>query len=434
MANVGWGTLEPLNFNAIDLGRYLFLTPSDRAARYHAGDLRALGLPDHQVEFFGTGFVYDAAGQLVSGVITAVEESVNDQLLGRFRELSVMVEQFRALAAPGQSQAALAFLLAGDDRIAASPFADYAVGYGGNDFMDMGSGDDVAFGGPGNDVIVARSGTDTVLLSGAAADYQLVIWGDNVAPLPRSGGALAADGVDKLIAAERLSFLASGETLEIGADNFAPLNYIAGYDDLIQVFGANSTAGFDHYIYAGAFEGRGVRFSGFEYLASYDDLLAAFGPSGDEAAAAHYITSGRAEGRAVLFDGLAYVASYRDLIRDLGADDDAGAAHYLAIGRDAGRSVRFDPLQYTAGYDDLIVAFRLDRDAASTHFIQRGLAERRSPDRFDAEQYLDNYADLRAAFGDDENAATIHYITSGYDEGRTDDALRGSRAAEDFLL
>ncbi len=434
MANVGWGTLEPLDFNAIDFGRYLFLTPSDRAARYHAGDLRTLGLPDHEVEFFGTGFVYDAAGQLVSGVITAVEESVGGQLLGRFRELSVTVEQFRAFAAPGQSPAALAVLLAGDDRIAGSPFADYAAGYGGNDQMDMGSGDDVAFGGPGNDVINCRSGTDTVLLSGVAADYRLVIWADEVSPLPVTGAALAADGVDKLIAAESLSFMASGENVVIGADNFAPLNYIAGYEDLSQAFGADAAAGFDHYIYAGAYEGRAVRFSGYEYLASHADLEAAFGPSGDTAAAAHYITTGRFEGRSVTFDGLAYIASYGDLIRDLGADANAGAAHYLAVGRDDGRSVRFDPLQYVASHPDLILAFGTDRDAASTHFIEHGAAERRARDSFDAEQYLDKYADLRAAFGDDENAATVHYITDGYREGRSDDPTEASGAAGDFLL
>ena len=433
MANVGWGLLEPLDFNALDLGRYLFLTPSDRAARFHAGDLRALGLPDHRVEFFGTGFVYDAAGQLVSGTITAVEESVNDQLIGRFRELSVSVEQFRAWAAPGQTPAALAAMLAGNDRIAGTPFADYALGHGGNDQLDMGSGNDVAFGGAGNDVINFRSGIDTVLLAGSAAEYRLVTWGDNTAALPGNGGLLIADGVDKTIAAERIGFLASGETIEIGGDNFAPLNYIASYGDLMNAFGANPDAGYDHYIYVGAFEGRPVRFSGFEYLASYRDLELAFGESGDTAAAAHYITIGRFEGREVTFDGLAYIASYGDLIRSLGADANAGAAHYLAIGRDGGREVRFDPLQYTASYDDLIEAFGLDQDAASTHFILQGSAERRVRDRFDAEQYLDNYADLRVAFGDDENAATIHYISHGYAEGRTDDRLPGGAAA-DFLL
>jgi hypothetical protein len=434
MASVGWGILEPLDFNAIDLGRYLFLTPSDRAVRYHAGDLRALGLPDHRVEFFGNGFVYDAAGQLVSGTITSVEESVGEQLVGRFRELSVSVEQFRAWAAPGQTPAAVAAMLAGNDRIAGTPFADYALGHAGNDQMDMGSGDDRALGGPGNDIVNCRSGVDTVLLAGAAADYRLVVWGDNATALPVTGAALAAEGIDKTVAAEAFGFLGSGETLQIGADNFAPLNYVAGYVDLMNAFGADPNAGYNHYVYNGAYEGRTVRFSGYEYLASWSDLEAAFGPSGDTAAASHYIANGRFEGRTVTFDGLAYIASYPNLIRTLGPDENAGAAHYLAEGREAGRSVRFDPLQYLASHGDLIETYGFDRDAASIHYILYGAGEKRRRDTFDAEQYLDNYPDLSAAFGDDVNAATMHFIANGYAEGRKDDPLPQARGAEDFLL
>ena len=434
MVSVGWGTITPLDVNSIDFARYFFLTASDRSARYHAGDLRSLGLPDHRVEFFGSGFTYDAAGQLASGLVTSVEESVNDQLIGRFRDLSVTVEQLRAWAAPGQSPLALATLLAGDDRIAASPFADYAAGHGGNDLMDMGSGDDVAYGGPGHDVILCRSGSDQVLLTGNATDYLLVIWGDNVGAVPLSAAALAADGIDKLVAAEGLYFLTSANAIEIGADNFAPLNYVASYGDLMQLYGANASAGFDHYIYAGAYEGRTVQFSGFEYLASHPDLEAVFGPSGDTAAATHYITTGRFEGRAVTFDGLAYIASHDDLIRDLGADANAGAAHYLALGRAEGRTISFDPLQYVASHDDLVLAIGADRDAASAHFILHGSAELRPRDTFDAAQYLDNYDDLKAAFGSDETAATIHYITAGFGEGRRDEPLDGLNGAGDFLL
>ena len=64
MAVISWGALEPLDFRTIDFARYLALAVTDRAPRYHAGDLRFLGLPDHEVEFFGNGFGYDTAGQL----------------------------------------------------------------------------------------------------------------------------------------------------------------------------------------------------------------------------------------------------------------------------------------------------------------------------------------------------------------------------------
>ena len=63
MATISWGALEPLDFRSIDFARYLSLAVTDRAARYHAGDLRFLGLPDHKVEFFGDGFGYNPAGE-----------------------------------------------------------------------------------------------------------------------------------------------------------------------------------------------------------------------------------------------------------------------------------------------------------------------------------------------------------------------------------
>lgn len=432
MAVISWGALEPLDFRAIDFARYLALAVTDRAPRYHAGDLRFLGLPNHEVEFFGNGFGYDAAGQLASGTISIFQETVDGQRLGRFSELSVPVPQFRAWSAPGQSEIGLATMLAGDDRIGGSPFADFVNGYGGNDQIDLGGGNDVVIGNAGNDLINGRSGDDVALLAGRQANYLVVVWADNVGTIPLTGGLLAADGIDKAAGIERLSFAGDGSVLTIGADNFKPLDYIASYGDLMAAFGANPTAGFDHFIYGGAYEGRSVQFSGFEYLASYPDLEAAFGSSNDVAAATHYITTGRFEGRQVTFDGLAYIASYRDLSRTLGADDDAGAVHYLTIGRAAGREVSFEPLQYVASYGDLIGAIGVNRDAASTHFIEHGRAEGRSDDSFDAVQYLANYSDLRAAFGTDVDAATVHFITNGFAEGRTDEAP--GRAASDFLF
>lgn len=432
MAVISWGALAPLDFNAIDLARYLALAVTDRAPRYHAGDLRFLGLPDHKVEFFGNGFGYDPAGQLATGTISVFQETVAGQRLGRFSELSVSVEQFRAWSAPGQSETGLATMLAGNDRIGGTRFADYVKGYAGGDQIDLGGGDDVVVGGPGNDVINGRSGDDVSVLSGRQDAYRVVVWADNVGTIPLRGDLLTADGVDKAAAIERLRFQGDGSELTIGADNFKPLDYIASYGDLMNALGANPTAGFDHYIYGGSYAGRTVQFSGYEYLASYPDLEAAFGSSNDAAATAHYISLGRFAGRQVTFDGLAYIASYRDLSRVLGADDDAGAAHYLTLGRAAGREVTFDPLEYVASNTDLIPVFGTNRDAASIHFIEHGRAAGRDTDGFDAEQYLDNYADLRAAFGDDENAATIHFITHGFAAGRTDEPL--GRAAEDFLL
>src|SRR4051794_34733433 len=113
MAVISWGALEPLDFRAIDFARYFALAVTDRAPRYHAGDLSLLGLPDHKVEFFGDGFGYDASGQLASGTVSILQETVAGQRLGRFSELSVSVQQLRAWSAPGQNETGLATMLAG---------------------------------------------------------------------------------------------------------------------------------------------------------------------------------------------------------------------------------------------------------------------------------------------------------------------------------
>jgi RTX calcium-binding nonapeptide repeat (4 copies) len=189
------------------------------------------------------------------------------------------VEQLRAWVGTGQTATALATILAGNDRIAGSPFADYLLGHAGSDQIDLGGGDDTALGGPGNDVINCRSGIDSVGLAGTAADYQLVVWNGNVGAVPRSGAILAAEGIDKAFGVETLTFLSSGENVQVGSDNFSPPNYAASYDDLMQSFGTNEAAAFDHYIYAGAYEARSVSFSGFEYLASQPDLETASAPA-----------------------------------------------------------------------------------------------------------------------------------------------------------
>ena len=75
------------------------------------------------------------------------------------------------------------------------------------------------------------------------------------------------------------------------------LQYIASYGDLIRAFGANSTAGEQHYLMYGRAEGRQLdSFDENQYLANYPDLQAAFGNDG-EAATIHFISYGYAEGR-----------------------------------------------------------------------------------------------------------------------------------------
>ena len=63
------------------------------------------------------------------------------------------------------------------------------------------------------------------------------------------------------------------QTTAVSRQNFPALDYTASYVDLMQAFGTNTAASFDHYINYGLREGRTVSFDGLDYIASYDDLM-----------------------------------------------------------------------------------------------------------------------------------------------------------------
>ena len=120
-------------------------------------------------------------------------------------------------------------------------------------------------------------------------------------------------------------------------------------------------------------------FNGLEYIASYEDLRNVFGAN-EAAGLNHYAIAGAFEGRDVSFDALAYIASYGDLISAFGLDRSAGAQHYINAGVFEGRSVTFDAVQYLANYSDLQAAFGGDLEAATEHYIIAGFAEGRTDD------------------------------------------------------
>jgi hypothetical protein len=153
-----------------------------------------------------------------------------------------------------------------------------------------------------------------------------------------------------------------------------------------------------------------------QYIASYDDLSQIFGANAAEACK-HFASFGLKEGRPVLFDGLEYIASYADLIQAFGVDAEAGAAHYISYGRSEMRQTTFNSLEYIASHADLIWAFGVDAEAGAAHYIQWGREEGRR-DSFDPQAYIECYTDLQMVFGNDLVAATKHYITYGFYEGR----------------
>jgi len=268
--------------------------------------------------------------------------------------------------------------------------------YGGasNDALTGDGSGEVLIGGAGNDILDGGAGHDIAVFSGALNDYTINTYsGGFTFVVPKGGQVSGHSGADRLVNVEALWFVSDDGTQTTtppAETSFPALDYTASYVDLINAFGTNSAAAFNHYINNGFIEGRTVTFDGLDYIASYRDLMNAFGANAD-AGSSHYIEHGWFEGRAVSFDGLQYLASHPDLVSALGGPSLSDAK--------------------TAG------------DRGAVHYINWGYAESRVKDSFDATQYLNNYSDLQTAFGDDLDAATLHYIRSGYFEGRTDDSL-----------
>jgi serralysin len=466
MATVNIGTfasgpgvgLDMLNAN---IGQYAYLTLTTRTDTLAHGDESKLGDPRYVVDFYGSAFTYDTVGNPTGGTINRIVESHNGQVYFDVSNFAVSVPQFLGWVQTSNTAAAFATILSGNDVISGNSLQDIVSGFAGNDAIYGNGGNDYLEGNLGNDTLDGGSGFDTAVYSAARANYDIVTWAGTTGVISKGG---TPDGVDKLVGVEQLYFFAD-RFINTPAENFRPLDYIASYADLSTALGTNASAGFDHYLFSGAREGRVVTFNGLEYIASYSDLMNAFGASAD-AGAAHYIQAGRFEGRHATFDSLAYLASYTDLMNAFGSNADAGASHYIQGGRFEGRHPSFDGLEYIASYGDLIKAFGSNVDAATTHYITNGRfegrhvtfdgleyiasygdlinafhtqvaanpnpdiganhyiaaghAEHRAPDQFDAAQYLANYADLQAAFGHNTEAATLHYITTGYFEHRTD--------------
>lgn len=322
--------LDMLNAN---IGYYAYLTLTTRSATFAHGDNRNLGDPGYVVDFYGSSFTYDSAGNPTGGTINRIVESHNGQVYFDASGSAVSVPQFVGWVQTGNTSAAFATILGGNDVITGNSLQDVVSGFNGNDAIYGNDGNDFLVGARGNDALDGGPGFDTAIYGAARAQYEIVTWAGTTGIISKGG---ATDGVDKLVNIEQLSF--GDQSIGTPAANFSPLNYIASWSDLMSAYGANAAAGFDHYITRGFYEGRTATFNGLEYIASYADLMGAFGANPD-AGASHYITAGRFEGRQVSFSGLEYVASYSDLMNAFGGNADAGASHYIGAGRFEGRTI-----------------------------------------------------------------------------------------------
>jgi hypothetical protein len=245
----------------------------------------------------------------------------------------------------------------GNDVIIGNALDNLVIGNDGNDFFLASAGNDIVQGGNGHDL---------VRYALSSASYGFMTHGDTTLV------GQAGFGLHRIYEVETFQFAGA----QLGAVR-SPLEYAAGYGDLIDAFGADRGAAFRHFSDHGWHEGRTVTFDALEYVASYTDLIAAFGADRD-AGARHFMAHGIQEGRQTFFDALSYIASYGDLIAAFGANPDAGARHFIQYGLSEGRTQRFDPVSYVKNYSDLQQAFGTDYEAATLHYVNYGHLEGRS--------------------------------------------------------
>lgn len=221
--------------------------------------------------------------------------------------------------------------LSGADRIYGSGYSDVLYGYDGNDFISAGPGNDTIDGGSGSDTIDGGDGVDIVIRNHRYLSNQLVQYGGQVVVMD------SYNSKDILTNVEYIRF-SDSQVAASSARSFDAMAYLAANRDLANLYGANGSAAFNHYINSGYTENRPTTFDGLSYLAANPDLIRVFGTD-TTAATAHYVNNGRRENRPTGFNASGYLAAYTDLKRAFGNDTQAATVHYILNGFNERRTV-----------------------------------------------------------------------------------------------
>lgn len=273
--------------------------------------------------------------------------------------------------------------LSGFENVVGSAYADTIVGDAGRNSLNGGAGNDtiVTVSGlaavkpdAGFDRVDGGVGIDTLVLGGVQSDYHVL----------NAGGTtflVTARGATEVTGIEQGGFIKtptqSWSNVLAGTAKFDGLSYIASYSDLRAVYGADATAGEQHFLRFGFAEGRAPSFNALDYIASYGDLRLAFGIDAT-AGVKHFIQDGARENRSISFSGWAYLASYNDLAQAYGPNETSAAQHFIRFGAGEGRSITFDAAAYAAANPDLAKAYGTDQEALARHYVLFGHAEGRT--------------------------------------------------------
>ncbi|WP_454714013.1 calcium-binding protein [Caulobacter segnis] len=209
MAVVSPGPGFALDFRVLDLTALLSSTPQGWSSAFvfdYGGGSRD--------EFYGDRITFDALGQPNGGTLTAYRSYDGGYLVTRVESAWVSVPEFMSYVRNGDNAGAIAYVLAYNDTIYGSEFADYMFGGAGNDTLAglagvdilMGDdGSDILIGGPGDDILQGGNGRDIVRYGGLASDFSVVKNADGTTTVTdlRAG---SPEGVDTLTSIETLQF------------------------------------------------------------------------------------------------------------------------------------------------------------------------------------------------------------------------------------
>ena len=135
---------------------------------------------DLRSSFGGSGITFNSDySKVTAGTVTGVFEEYRDgtawvnnwMLQGISYSAMGWMDAIRS-ASTADDYAAIASMLAGDDTISLSPFADMMRGYGGDDAIDGNAGDDLLRGDAGNDTLDGGAGND--ILDGGLGDDTMI--------------------------------------------------------------------------------------------------------------------------------------------------------------------------------------------------------------------------------------------------------------------
>ena len=119
--------------------------------------------------------------------------------------------------------------------------ADVLIGAEGSDTLDGGDGNDILSGGGGDDVLVGGAGSNVVVFSGTSAQHLAVLHRGEPYLIDRVANR---DGTDKLSGVENVLF--GSVSSPFPGQIPTVLEYTASYPDLMNAFGTNQDAAFQH--------------------------------------------------------------------------------------------------------------------------------------------------------------------------------------------